>query len=117
MISIQVPHFFNHPHQMSAYDQMAHPSFMNGMSAMHRPSPMSMGQSISLENKPKNSTPGAKRRPSRAGTRSVATLTTAQLERKRANDRECVNFGAWSCSFLTSFKGTEGNSSKNKRSY
>jgi regulator of replication initiation timing len=33
-------------------------------------------------------TPGAKRRPSRAGTRSVTTLTAAQLERKRANDRE-----------------------------
>ncbi|KAF2093477.1 hypothetical protein NA57DRAFT_21482, partial [Rhizodiscina lignyota] len=31
---------------------------------------------------------GAKRRPSRAGTRSVSTLTAAQLERKRANDRE-----------------------------
>ncbi|KAF2454594.1 hypothetical protein BDY21DRAFT_423522 [Lineolata rhizophorae] len=32
--------------------------------------------------------PGAKRRASRAGTRSVSTLTAAQLERKRANDRE-----------------------------
>ncbi|KAF2758563.1 hypothetical protein EJ05DRAFT_500081 [Pseudovirgaria hyperparasitica] len=31
---------------------------------------------------------GRKRRPSRAGTRSVTTLTAAQLERKRANDRE-----------------------------
>lgn len=30
----------------------------------------------------------SKRRPSRAGTRSVATLSPAQLERKRANDRE-----------------------------
>ena len=29
-----------------------------------------------------------KRRASRAGTRSVSTLTSAQLERKRANDRE-----------------------------
>lgn len=33
-------------------------------------------------------TPGLKKRPSRAGTRSVNTLTAAQLERKRANDRE-----------------------------
>lgn len=31
---------------------------------------------------------GPKKRPSRAGTRSVSTLTAAQLERKRANDRE-----------------------------
>ncbi|KAJ4333698.1 hypothetical protein N0V87_007454 [Didymella glomerata] len=31
---------------------------------------------------------GGKKRPSRAGTRSVNTLTAAQLERKRANDRE-----------------------------
>jgi chromosome segregation ATPase len=34
------------------------------------------------------SKPGAKRRASRAGTRSVATLTPEQLARKRANDRE-----------------------------
>ncbi|PVH84517.1 hypothetical protein DL98DRAFT_584592 [Cadophora sp. DSE1049] len=32
--------------------------------------------------------PGAKRRASRAGTRSVASLTPEQLARKRANDRE-----------------------------
>ena len=35
-----------------------------------------------------SSKPGAKRRASRAGTRSVATLTPEQLARKRANDRE-----------------------------
>ncbi|KAK8162542.1 hypothetical protein BKA80DRAFT_329783 [Phyllosticta citrichinensis] len=43
------------------------------------------GQSSDADSK---RTPGAKRRPSRAGTRSVSTLTAAQLERKRANDRE-----------------------------
>ena len=31
---------------------------------------------------------GPKKRPSRAGTRSVNTLSATQLERKRANDRE-----------------------------
>jgi len=36
----------------------------------------------------KRSSSGPKRRASRAGTRSVTTLTAAQLERKRANDRE-----------------------------
>lgn len=36
----------------------------------------------------KQSLAGGKKRPSRAGTRSVTTLTAAQLERKRANDRE-----------------------------
>ncbi|KAF2260249.1 hypothetical protein CC78DRAFT_547647 [Lojkania enalia] len=45
------------------------------------------GHSSGSETK-KQHTPGAKRRPSRAGTRSVSTLTAAQLERKRANDRE-----------------------------
>ncbi|KAE9378157.1 hypothetical protein N431DRAFT_366476 [Stipitochalara longipes BDJ] len=35
-----------------------------------------------------SSKPGAKRRASRAGTRSVATLTPEQLARKRTNDRE-----------------------------
>ena len=40
------------------------------------------------DGKSKHSQSGQKRRPSRAGTRSVSTLTAAQLERKRANDRE-----------------------------
>ncbi|KAL5324259.1 hypothetical protein ACEPPN_008804 [Leptodophora sp. 'Broadleaf-Isolate-01'] len=42
---------------------------------------------------PPNSKPGAKRRASRAGTRSVASLTPEQLARKRANDREAQNNG------------------------
>lgn len=46
------------------------------------------GNSSESESKPRTSRPGATRRPSRAGTRSVTTLTAAQLERKRANDRE-----------------------------
>ena len=50
-------------------------------------SPPFDGHSSGSESK-RPSTPGAKRRPSRAGTRSVSTLTAAQLERKRANDRE-----------------------------
>ncbi|KAF2801784.1 uncharacterized protein BDZ99DRAFT_358267, partial [Mytilinidion resinicola] len=32
--------------------------------------------------------PGAERTPSKAGTRKVTALTAAQLERKRASDRE-----------------------------
>ncbi len=36
----------------------------------------------------KHNSANNKKRPSRAGTRSVTTLTAAQLERKRANDRE-----------------------------
>ncbi|KAF2163768.1 hypothetical protein M409DRAFT_57251 [Zasmidium cellare ATCC 36951] len=36
----------------------------------------------------KSSTSSGKKRASRAGTRSVSTLSAAQLERKRANDRE-----------------------------
>ncbi|KAF2277898.1 uncharacterized protein EI97DRAFT_374526 [Westerdykella ornata] len=43
---------------------------------------------FSSDSSKKPETPGAKRRPSRAGTRSVSTLSAAQLERKRANDRE-----------------------------
>ncbi|TID26689.1 bzip transcription [Venturia nashicola] len=58
----------------------AMPHAMQSMQKM--PSPGSLSQSS------KQSIPGAKRRPSRAGTRSVSTLTAAQLERKRANDRE-----------------------------
>lgn len=53
--------------------------------------PTSPQTSYSSESELKDTTisqSGAKRRPSRAGTRSVSTLTAAQLERKRANDRE-----------------------------
>lgn len=64
------------PHQGSQYSD--------------RPGPSSPQTSYSSESELKTSTSGssAKRRPSRAGTRSVSSLTPAQLERKRANDRE-----------------------------
>lgn len=55
------------------------------MAASMKKSPPYEGHSSGSE---RRSTPGAKKRPSRAGTRSVTTLTAAQLERKRANDRE-----------------------------
>jgi hypothetical protein len=55
----------------------------HGMQSMQK-----MASPDELSQSSKQSTPGAKRRPSRAGTRSVSTLTAAQLERKRANDRE-----------------------------
>lgn len=42
----------------------------------------------SSESESRKNMSGGKKRPSRAGTRSVTTLTAAQLERKRANDRE-----------------------------
>lgn len=45
-------------------------------------------ENLDVSRRDASNTPGAKRRPSRAGTRSVTTLTAAQLERKRANDRE-----------------------------
>jgi regulator of replication initiation timing len=57
------------------------------MASSIKRSPPYDGQSSGSDTK-KQQTPGAKRRPSRAGTRSVSTLTAAQLERKRANDRE-----------------------------
>lgn len=63
------------------------PSGMSGLSSKVAPQE---GYS-SAEPDPKmaaSSQPTPKRRPSRAGTRSVTTLTAAQLERKRANDRE-----------------------------
>jgi hypothetical protein len=85
MISVQVPQFFNHP--LPSYSPMSQPQFFNGMQAYSKPSPM--GSYMSPIDKQKSHQNG-KRRPSRAGTRSVATLTAAQLERKRANDREYV---------------------------
>lgn len=80
MISVQTPPFMNH--QMHVYNPMSTPTYFSGVSAISKPA------SHSVESKSKSTSPGAKRRPSRAGTRSVATLTAAQLERKRANDRE-----------------------------
>ena len=52
--------------------------------ARKSPPPSYEGHSSGSESKKVAS----KKRPSRAGTRSVTTLTAAQLERKRANDRE-----------------------------
>jgi len=55
---------------------------------------MSQGQMMHEDDLKQHDSPtgngqgGVRRRPSRAGTRSVSTLTAAQLERKRANDRE-----------------------------
>ena len=45
---------------------------------------------VSSESETKQASSGSstRKRPSRAGTRSVTTLSAAQLERKRANDRE-----------------------------
>lgn len=40
------------------------------------------------ETRKSSTSSGGKKRASRAGTRSVSTLSAAQLERKRANDRE-----------------------------
>jgi hypothetical protein len=48
----------------------------------------SHGYASSGSEQPKKSGSTTKKRASRAGTRSVSTLSAAQLERKRANDRE-----------------------------
>jgi hypothetical protein len=48
----------------------------------------SHGYASSGSEQPKKSGSATKKRASRAGTRSVSTLSAAQLERKRANDRE-----------------------------
>jgi hypothetical protein len=82
MISVQYPHF------------SAHPFGMMSDSALHSPMPAMSKDSghspfgLDAESKAKQIASGSKKRPSRAGTRSVSTLTAAQLERKRANDRE-----------------------------
>lgn len=48
----------------------------------------SHGYASSGSEQPKKAGTSTKKRASRAGTRSVSTLSAAQLERKRANDRE-----------------------------
>lgn len=93
MVSIQVPNFMAHhplPHQFPMSDQIFN---FNAMPAFSKPIPHNHNTnngyaSSTSDSKPRSCPPGAKRRPSRAGTRSVSTLTAAQLERKRANDRE-----------------------------
>lgn len=80
MISVQYPQFTPH-----TFYTMPEP-------AIHHAMPVSKVSShehfsSGSESKGKHSA-SSKRRPSRAGTRSVSTLTSAQLERKRANDRE-----------------------------
>lgn len=67
-------------------DFMNTPNYHSPLMDQPKKSPPYDGHSSGSE--AKNQTPGLKKRPSRAGTRSVTTLTAAQLERKRANDRE-----------------------------
>jgi hypothetical protein len=85
MLSIQIPQFAVHS-RPNLY-HMSDPSGPQGIPPLQKMSSHDHFSSGS-ESRTKASTPGAKRRPSRAGTRSVSTLTAAQLERKRANDRE-----------------------------
>lgn len=76
-------------------DPIAYRSDYMSTSSYHSPhmdglkkSPPYEGHHDSSGSESRKQTPGSKKRPSRAGTRSVTTLTAAQLERKRANDRE-----------------------------
>ncbi|KAF2017642.1 hypothetical protein BU24DRAFT_389064 [Aaosphaeria arxii CBS 175.79] len=78
---------YRDPIACRSYEPMSTANYVpNKMATLKQSSPYD-GHSSGSESK-KQHTPGAKRRPSRAGTRSVSTLTAAQLERKRANDRE-----------------------------
>lgn len=92
MISVQLPafpiHSFNHfPDYYVMADPALPPSAATGTVPHLQKVASQETFSSGSEGRPK-AQPGAKRRPSRAGTRSVSTLTAAQLERKRANDRE-----------------------------
>ncbi|KAI9703501.1 MAG: hypothetical protein M1820_005805 [Bogoriella megaspora] len=58
------------------------------MSAYEKQSPPDPYSSENSDSKRRQSASSGSKRASRAGTRSVSTLTAAQLERKRANDRE-----------------------------
>ncbi|KAF2865097.1 hypothetical protein BDV95DRAFT_653129 [Massariosphaeria phaeospora] len=78
---------YREPVSYRSYDLMSSSNYAPPHMASLRKTPPYEEHSSGSESK-KQSLSGAKRRPSRAGTRSVSTLTTAQLERKRANDRE-----------------------------
>lgn len=78
---------YRDPIAYRTHDPMSTANYVPTHMATLKKTPPYDGQSSGSESK-KQQTPGAKRRPSRAGTRSVSTLTAAQLERKRANDRE-----------------------------
>lgn len=82
MISVQYPHFTGHPFG----SMMSESSLHSGMPGMAKSGQTQFG--LAADSKAKQQPSSAKKRPSRAGTRSVSTLTAAQLERKRANDRE-----------------------------
>ncbi|KAH7138361.1 hypothetical protein B0J11DRAFT_475915 [Dendryphion nanum] len=78
---------YRDPISYRSHDHMSSNGYPPHHMASLKNSPPFDGHSSGSESK-RPTTPGAKRRPSRAGTRSVSTLTAAQLERKRANDRE-----------------------------
>jgi regulator of replication initiation timing len=78
---------YREPPSYRSHDLMHSANFIPPSMASLKKSPPFESQSSGSESK-RGDAPPAKRRPSRAGTRSVTTLTAAQLERKRANDRE-----------------------------
>jgi regulator of replication initiation timing len=78
---------YRDPIAYRSLDPMSTASYHSPHMASLKKTPSYDGHSSGSDSR-KQQTPGAKRRPSRAGTRSVTTLTAAQLERKRANDRE-----------------------------
>lgn len=78
---------YRDPIAYRSHDLMSTANYISPHMSSQKRSPPYEGHSSGSDSK-RQQTPGAKRRPSRAGTRSVTTLTAAQLERKRANDRE-----------------------------
>lgn len=78
---------YRDPISYRSNDLMSTSNYVPPHMATMRKSPSYEGHSSGSERKMSASS-GVKKRPSRAGTRSVTTLTAAQLERKRANDRE-----------------------------
>ncbi|KIW02273.1 uncharacterized protein PV09_06423 [Verruconis gallopava] len=85
MISVQYPSFSGHP-----FGLMAESALHSALPTLSKAASAQPPFGLAADSKAKQTTTNTttKKRPSRAGTRSVTTLTAAQLERKRANDRE-----------------------------
>ena len=88
VVQVRTACFHNPPALFSHYP-IRHSAYLPfPMSTFEKQSPPDHYSSENSESKKRPNPNSTGKRASRAGTRSVTTLTAAQLERKRANDRE-----------------------------
>ena len=88
VVQVQAASLYGPPALLSRHPIKSPSTRLFSMSSYDKQSPPDYIYSENSDSKKRQNATSGSKRASRAGTRSVTTLTAAQLERKRANDRE-----------------------------